>query len=86
MATTKKEEPKKERTTEEEVKSLRSEMDAITFKNKQAEDIAAMNAGKKKLKDKLASNRQRRVASSGSVLGLGKLGGLSTLQSKYKSK
>jgi len=86
MATTKKEELKKERTTEEEVKSLRSEMDAITFKNKQAEDIAAMNAGKKKLKDKLASNRQRRTSSSGSVLGLGKLGGLSTLQSKYKSK
>jgi len=61
MATTKKEEPKKERTTEEEVKSLRSEMDAITFKNKQAKDIAAMNAGKERLKDKLSSNRQRRV-------------------------
>jgi hypothetical protein len=86
MATTKKAEAKKEKTTEEEVKSLRSELDAITFKNKQAEDIAAMNAGKKKLKDKLASNRQRRTSSSGRVLGLGGLGGLSTLQSKYKSK
>ncbi len=82
MATTKKEEPKKERTTEEEVKSLRSEMDALTFKNKQAEDIAAMNAGKKKLKDKLASNRQRRTSSSGSVLGLGKLSGLATFKTK----
>ena len=82
MATTKKEEPKKERTTEEEVKSLRSEMDALTFKNKQAEDIAAMNAGKKKLKDKLASNRQRRVASSGRVSGLGKLSGLNTFKTK----
>ena len=82
MATTKKEEPKKERTTEEEVKSLRSEMDALTFKNKQAEDIAAMNAGKKKLKDKLASNRQRRVSSSGRVSGLGKLSGLATFKTK----
>lgn len=82
MATTKKEEPKKERTTEEEVKSLRSEMDALTFKNKQAEDIAAMNEGKRKLKDRLASNRQRRVASSGRVLGLGKLGGLANFKNK----
>jgi len=82
MATTKKEEPKKERTTEEEVKSLRSEMDALTFKNKQAEDIAAMNEGKRKLKDRLASNRQRRVASSGKVLGLGKLGGLANFKNK----
>lgn len=82
MATTKKEEPKKERTNEEEVKSLRSEMDALTFKNKQAEDIAAMNEGKRKLKDRLASNRQRRVASSGRVLGLGKLGGLANFKNK----
>jgi hypothetical protein len=78
MATTKKEQPK----IEEEVKSLRSELDAITFKNKQAQDIAAMNEGKRKLKDKLASNRQRRVASSDRVLGLGKLSGLANFKSK----
>jgi len=78
MATTKKEQP----TTEQEVKSLRSELDAITFKNKQAQDIAAMNEGKRKLKDKLASNRQRRVASSGRVSGLGKLSGLANFKSK----
>jgi uncharacterized membrane protein len=78
MATTKKEEP----TTEQEVKSLRSELDAITFKNKQAQDIAAMNAGKERLKDKLASNRRRRVASSDRVSGLGKLSGLANFKSK----
>jgi uncharacterized membrane protein len=78
MATTKKEQP----TTEQEVKSLRSELDAITFKNKQAQDIAAMNAGKERLKDKLASNRRRRVASSDRVSGLGKLSGLANFKSK----
>jgi uncharacterized coiled-coil DUF342 family protein len=84
MATTKKAEPKKEKTTEEEVKSLRSELDAITFKNKQAKDIAAMNAGKEKLKDKLSSNRQRRVGGSSRISGLGKLGGLASFKQKYK--
>jgi hypothetical protein len=82
MATTKKEEPKKEKTDKEEIKSLRQDLDAITFKNKQAEEIAAMNEGKRKLKDKLASNRQRRVASSGRVSGLGKLSGLATFKTK----
>jgi uncharacterized coiled-coil DUF342 family protein len=84
MATTKKAEPKKEKTTEEEVKSLRSELDAITFKNKQAKDIAAMNADKEKLKDKLSSNRQRRVGGSSRISGLGKLGGLASFKQKYK--
>ena len=80
MATTKKAEPKNEKTTDEEVKSLRSELDAITFKNKQAKDIAAMNAGKEKLKDKLSSNRQRRVGGSSRISGLGKLRGLATFK------
>ena len=86
MATTKKEEPKKEKTDKEEIKSLRQDLDAITFKNKQAEEIAAMNEGKRKLKDKLASNRQRRVGGSSKISGLGGLSGLQTLQSKYKTK
>jgi hypothetical protein len=84
MASTKKAEPKKEKTTDEEVKSLRSELDAITFKNKQAKDIAAMNAGKERLKDKLSSNRQRRVGGSSRISGLGKLGGLASFKQKYK--
>jgi uncharacterized coiled-coil DUF342 family protein len=80
MASTKKAEPKKEKTTEEEVKSLRSELDAITFKNKQAKDIAAMNAGKERLKDKLSSNRQRRVGAASRISSLAKLRGLATFK------
>ena len=73
MAETKKE-PKK---VEEEVKTLRQELDAITFKNKQAKEVAAIQAGKQKLKDKLAKNRERRVGAASRVSGLGKLKGLS---------
>jgi hypothetical protein len=72
MADTKKE-PKK---VEEEVKTLRQELDAITFKNKQAREVAAIQAGKQKLKDKLAKNRERRVGAASRVSGLGKLKGL----------
>ena len=75
MADTKKE-PKK---VEEEVKTLRQELDAITFKNKQAREVAAIQAGKQKLKDKLAKNRERRVGAASRVSGLGKLKGLSKL-------
>jgi hypothetical protein len=73
-----------EKTTEEEVKSLRSELDAITFKNKQAREIAAIQAGKEKLKDKLSRNRERRVGGASRISGLGKLGGLATFRQKYK--
>jgi hypothetical protein len=72
MADTQKE-PKK---VEEEVKTLRQELDAITFKNKQAREVAAIQAGKQKLKDKLAKNRERRVGAASRVSGLGKLKGL----------
>lgn len=84
MATDKKIEQKKEKTTDEEVKSLRQELDAITFKNKQAREIAAIQAGKEKLKDKLAKNRERRVSASSRISGLGKMGGLATFKSQYK--
>ena len=76
-------EDKKPKKIEDEVKSLRQELDAITFKNKQSEDIAAMQAGKQKLKDKMAKNRERRTSSSGRVSGLGKLEGLATFKTKY---
>lgn len=84
MAATKKAEAKKEKTTEEEVKTLRQELDLITFKNKQAKEVAAIQAGKQKLKDKLASNRERRVGGASRISGLGKLGGLATFKQKYK--
>jgi hypothetical protein len=73
-----------EKTTEEEVKSLRSELDAITFKNQQAKDIAAMQKGEQKLKDKLSKNRERRVGSATKISGMGRLGGLATFKQKYK--
>ena len=73
-----------EKSTEEEVKSLRSELDAITFKNKQAREIAAIQAGKEKLKDKLSKNRERRVGGTTKISGLGKLGRLETFKHKYK--
>ena len=81
MATNKKSE---EKTTEEEVKSLRSELDSITFKNQQAKDIAAMQKGEQRLKDKLARNRERRVGGTTKISGLGKLGRLETFKHKYK--
>jgi hypothetical protein len=73
--------PKK---VEEEVKTLRQEMDAITFKNKQAKEIAAIQAGKEKLKDKLSKNRERRVGAANKISGLDKLGKLYTFKQKYK--
>jgi hypothetical protein len=72
-------EEKKPKKVEEEVKTLRQELDAITFKNKQAKEVAAIQAGKQKLKDKLSKNRERRVGASGRVSGLGRLQGLSKL-------
>jgi ABC-type nitrate/sulfonate/bicarbonate transport system substrate-binding protein len=71
--------PKK---VEEEVKTLRQEMDAITFKNKQAKEIAAIQAGKEKLKDKLSKNRERRVGAASKISGLGRLQGLATFKTK----
>ena len=73
-----------EKTTDEEVKSLRSELDSITFKNKQAKDIAAMQKGEQRLKDSLARNRERRVGGATRISGLGRLGGLETFKKKYK--
>ena len=81
MATKKKPE---EKTTEEEVKSLRSELDSITFKNEQVKKIMAVQRGEERLKDSLARNRERRVSASSRISGLGKLGGLATFKQKYK--
>jgi hypothetical protein len=72
-------EEKKPKKVEEEVKTLRQELDAINFKNKQAKKVAAIQAGKEKLKDKLSKNRERRVGAAGRVSGLGRLQGLSKL-------
>jgi hypothetical protein len=73
-----------DKSTEQDVKSLRSKIDAITFKNEQAKKIAAIQKGKEKLKDNLASNRKRRVGAASRISGLGKLQGLATFRQKYK--
>jgi DNA-directed RNA polymerase subunit F len=70
----------KEKTDKEEIKSLREELDAITFKNDQAKKIADIQAGKDKLKNRLASNRERRVGAASRISGLGKLQGLATFK------
>jgi chromosome segregation ATPase len=75
---------KEEKPIEEQVKTLKSRLDEITFKNEQAKRIKAMQEGKEKLKDKLGSNRKRRVGASTRVSGMGKLGGLATFKQKYK--
>lgn len=79
MAEKKKSEDK---STEQDVKSLRSKIDAITFKNDQAKKIAAIQKGKEKLKNNLASNRKRRVGAASRISGLGKLQGLATFNQK----
>lgn len=57
-----KEEPKKP--------SLQQQLDAITFKNSQAEKIKAIQEGKQKLKDRMGRNRERRVSVAGRISGL----------------
>jgi hypothetical protein len=75
-------EEKKPKKVEEEVKTLRQELDAINFKNKQAKEVAAIQAGKEKLRDKLSKNRERRFGAANRVLGLGSLKGLATFKTK----
>jgi hypothetical protein len=85
MAEPKKSESKKEeKSVEKELKNFRNELDMITFKNEQAKRIKAMQEGKEKLKEKLGSNRKRRISASTRVSGMGKLGGLATFRQKYK--
>lgn len=85
MAEPKKSESKKEETpVEKELKNFRNELDMITFKNDQAKRIKAIQEGKEKLKERLSSNRKKRVSSSSRISGLGKLGGLATFKQKYK--
>jgi hypothetical protein len=56
----------------EEVKkeTLQQKLDAITFKNDQAEKIKAIQEGKQKLKDRMGRNRERRVSAAGRISGL----------------
>ena len=42
---------------EESTKTLRESLDAITFKNEQAQRIKSIQEGKERLKDRMAKNR-----------------------------
>lgn len=77
MATAKQEVPKA---------SLQQQLDAITFKNAQAEKIKAMQEGKQRLKDNLGRNKKRYISSTESngstnrrVGAAGRIKGLQTL-------
>jgi hypothetical protein len=57
---------------QQEVKkaSLQQQLDAITFKNAQAEKIKAIQEGKEKLKERMGRNKQRRVSAASRIIGL----------------
>jgi hypothetical protein len=66
--------------------SIQQQLDAITFKNAQAQKIKAVQEGKQRLKDNLGRNKKRYVSStdgSGTVNrrvgAAGKIKGLQTL-------
>ena len=63
---------KKEPTT----KSLQERLDAITFKNAQAEKIKSIQEGKERLKDNLGRNKKNYQAAVGRVQGLQGLQGM----------
>ena len=74
MATAKQETPKA---------TLQQQLDAITFKNSQAEKIKAIQEGKQKLKDRMGRNRERRVSAAGRISGLQTLN--NSLGNQFKS-
>lgn len=66
--------------------TLQQQLDAITFKNAQAEKIKAMQEGKERLKDRMGRNKKRYISSTdgtGStnrrISASGKIKGLQTL-------
>ena len=50
--------------------TLQQQLDAITFKNEQANKIKAIQEGKERLKDRMGRNRQRRVSAASRISGL----------------
>ena len=71
-------------------KTLQEQLDSITFKNNQAQDIKAMQEGEKRLKDNLGRNRTRYISSTegtGSrnrrVSAAGRVAGLQTLGNSF---
>jgi hypothetical protein len=54
-------------------KTLREQLDAITFKNDQVRKIRAMQEGKERLKNSLGRNKQRATAATPTLQGLQRL-------------
>jgi hypothetical protein len=67
-------------------KSLQQQLDAITFKNAQAEKIKAIQEGKEKLKDKLGRNKKKYEGAAGRVQGLQGLQGMGNTLGKQFTK
>jgi len=68
---------------EEKKPSLQQKLDAITFKNEQAEKIKAIQEGKQKLKDRMGRNREKRVSAANRISGLQTLN--NSLGNQFKS-
>jgi hypothetical protein len=58
-------------------------LDAITFKNEQAEKIKAIQEGKQKLKDRMGRNKEKRVSAANRISGLQTLN--NSLGNQFKS-
>jgi hypothetical protein len=61
---------------EPKLSSLQQKLDAITFKNAQAEKIKSIQEGKERLKDNLGRNKKQYQSSVGRVQGLQALQGM----------
>jgi hypothetical protein len=68
---------------EEKKPSLQQQLDAITFKNEQAEKIKAIQEGKQKLKDRMGRNKEKRVSAANRISGLQTLN--NSLGNQFKS-
>ena len=74
----------------EDKQTLQQQLDAITFSNKQAQQIRAIQENKQRLKDNLGRNRDRYVSSiegtgnrNRRVSSAGRIAGLQTLGNSF---
>ena len=56
--------------------TLSETLNAINFKNAQAEKIKAIQEGKERLKDNLGRNKARRISAAGRIQGLNRAQGI----------
>jgi hypothetical protein len=63
--------------------TIQQQLDAITFKNDQAQKIKDIQEGKQRLKDRMGRNRERRVSAASRISGLQTLN--NSLGNQFKS-